>query len=289
VIGNKRYLGNRTTEEVIKELIGAKNNKCTEVTITGGEPTIRPDIFEIVSYAKALGFVIQMQTNGRAFFYDDFTKSMINCGVDDFVVAIHGHNSKVHDGITRAPGSFKQTLKGIKNLKKYDAFVYTNTVVTKLNYKILPQLVNLLSKLKVNHIQFAFVHPGGNAYKYYEKVVPNVSEIIKFVHKGIDIANKNGIVITVEAIPFCWMQGYEKHIVELFIPSVELRDMDKFTPNFRLVRKTEGKAKSLECIECRFDSICEGFWREYTEKKGLSEFRPIKGKPIDVGKFKKCW
>jgi radical SAM protein with 4Fe4S-binding SPASM domain len=281
VIAAKRHLGDKNTEEIKRELEAGRQNGCEQITITGGEPTIRPDIFEIVSYSKDLGYrLIQLQTNGRMFFSEEFARKLMDAGIDEFVVAIHGHEPSVHDFITRAPGSFIQTVQGIKNLKKHNAYIYTNTVITKLNYKILPELTKLLIDLKVDHIQFAFVHPMGNAHLYYEEIVPNVSECINYIHKALDICRENNTTTTVEAIPFCWMQGYEEHVVELYMPNCELRDMDRTDYNFEVTRREKGKFKSKSCAKCKYDAVCEGFWREYAEKKGLSEFKTISGKSI---------
>ena len=282
VVADKRAQGDKTTEEYKRDLEDARKNNVEEVVITGGEPTIRRDFLELVRYAKKLGYkLIQLQTNARMFYYKEFAKRTIEAGVNEFVPALHAHKPEIHDYITRVPNSFNQTVQGIKNLRELGApYIIVNTVVTNYNYRILPHMVKFFVELKVDQFQFAWVHPCGNAYKNFDDVVPRMCDTIPYIKKALDIANKYNLWGTVEAVPFCLMKGYEKHILELYIPTIELREPNRYDPNFSYTRKIKGKVKGPECKECRFYAICEGVWREYVEKRGFDEFKPVKGERI---------
>jgi len=288
---HKRNLGDRSTEEIKKDLKSALEDGCTEVVFTGGEPTIREDIFELVSYARDLGYeLIQIQTNGRMFYYKKFVQKIIKSGATEFAPALHGHNAEIHESQTRAPESFKQTLIGIKNLKEFGQYVVTNSVITKINYKTLPQLARLLIDLKVNQFQLAFVHPCGNAEKNFDAIVPRKTDIMPFVHKALDLATNAGYKpgqVMIEAFPFCFMQGYENFCSELYIPKAEVRDPVMVIKNFEEWRVSQGKEKFSQCKNCKFELVCEGPWKEYPEKFGVDEFVPIKGEKIkDVQNLK---
>ena len=87
--------------------------------IIGGEPTVRPDIISLIKFAKELNFdVIMIATNGRMLSYEDFARTILKAGLNSLVFSIHGHTAKLHDSLTRAPGSFKQLNKGVKNVQK---------------------------------------------------------------------------------------------------------------------------------------------------------------------------
>jgi MoaA/NifB/PqqE/SkfB family radical SAM enzyme len=180
--------GNKTTEEIFTDLKLAKKNNCEGVVFTGGEVTIRKDLLDIVRYAKKLGFrVIQLQTNARMLSYIPLVKRLVDAGVNEFSPALHGHTAKIHDSLTRCAGSFEQTTKAIKNIKTLNQIVITNSVVTKSNYKHLSELAELLVSLKVDQFQMAYVHPIGNARKYYEEIVPNMTEASKEIHKALQM------------------------------------------------------------------------------------------------------
>ena len=279
--GHKRHLGDKTTEQIKKELEVARTD-CDSVVFTGGEPTIRDDIIELVSYAKKLGYdPIQIQSNGRKFCYKPFCKQLIEAGANEFSPALHGHIPECHDFLTRSPGSWKQTVQGIKNLRDLDQYIITNTVVVKPNYRYLPQLAELFVKLKVDQFQFAFVHAVGNAWENFDMMMPWMSLAVPYIKKGLQIGIDNGIKVMAEAVPFCLMEGYEKYCSEIYIPPTQIRDFGGIVdPKFEETRVNEGKVKREECKDCKYYLVCEGPWKEYPEKRGWDEFKPVKGVKI---------
>jgi sulfatase maturation enzyme AslB (radical SAM superfamily) len=280
VQAHKKQFGSRTVEDIKKDLEMARCN-CSAVVFTGGEPTIHPGILELVAYADHLGFRdIQIQTNARRFAYLDFCKKMIEAGANEFSPALHGDVKGLHDYLTRSPGSFDQTVQAIKNLKQLGMRVITNTVIVKPNYRYADRIAQLLVNLGVEQYQLAFVHPIGNAGKYYDSIVPCVSLASPFIRKGLQVGLDAGVKVMAEAMPFCQMSGYEDCVSELVIPPTEIRDVVDFDPDYERTRKTQGKAKFRQCKECKYDLLCEGPWKEYPERKGCDEFVPVKGEKI---------
>ncbi len=201
VQASNKLKGNRTTEEIKADLKESKK-RCDNIVFTGGEVTIRKDLFEIVAYASQLGYnIIQIQSNCRMLSNIKFLKKLIEAGANEFSPALHGHTAELHDNLTRAPGSFEQTIQAIKNLRSLNQKILTNTVVVKQNYKYLEEIAKLLVSLKVNQFQLAFVHPIGNAKKYYKDIVPKISEASKYIHKGLQIGIDAQIKVMAEAMP----------------------------------------------------------------------------------------
>ena len=97
-----------------------------------------------------------------------------------------------------------------------------------------------------------------------------------FAKKGLDIGKKKGIACMTEAIPYCFMSGYEDHIAENIIPPTKIYDFKSIVENFTEARRNEGKAKGPQCKKCNYDKVCEGSWREYPEKFGWDEFKAVK-------------
>lgn len=276
---HKKHLGDRSTEELKKEIISGFQDGCREIILTGGEPLIRKDIFELVSHARRTGFeVIQVQTNGRMLSYENFAKKLIDAGVSEFSPALHGHTAELHELNTRVKGSFSQTLQGIKNLRKLNSYIVTNSVITKFNYKHLPEIVSLLAELGVDQFQLAFVHPVGNAWKNFDLVVPRKLDTKPFIHSALEVAKAHGFdcgTAMVEAFPYCFMEGYENFCSENFIPSSEVREKEIVIKEFEIWRKERGKVKFAQCKKCKYDSVCEGPWKEYAEKFGSEEFKAV--------------
>jgi len=290
VQAHKKRFGNRPKGDLKKDLFESKKNGCSGVVFTGGEFTIREDFLELVRYAKELGFQsIQIQTNARMLSYKDLCKRLIQAGANEFGPALHGHTEELHDYLTRAKGSFKQTVQAIKNLKELGQLVVMNTVVVKPNYEYLPEIAKFLVGLKVDQFQFAFVHAVGNAWDNYDEMIPDVSLAAPYIKKGLQIGLDNHVKVMAEAMPFCMMENYERYCSEFYIPKTEIRDVNSFDPNFEITRVTEGKMKFPQCKECKFDLVCEGPWREYPERKGSKEFVAVKGEKIkgmeDIERF----
>lgn len=282
VVVDKRKFPDKTTEQIKKELEDAYGDGLREIVFTGGEFTIRDDVFEIVKFAKNLGFLnIQAQTNGRRFSSLEFCKKILLAGMTTFCPSLHGHNAQIHDYLTRCQGSFRQTVLGIYNIKKLTqgrVKIRTNTVINKYNFKFLPQIAELLIKLGVNQYQFAFIHALSKDRDRFRDLVPRKSEVVPYLIKGLELGIKRGLIVMAEAMPLCLMRGYEKYASEFYIPPTEVKERGLTIKNFEEVRIREAKLKFSQCPVCKYNTVCEGPWKEYVDYYGDEEFKPVMGK-----------
>lgn len=276
VQGDKRErYGDIPTDQVMETLKAARGD-ADSIVFTGGEVTIKKDFILLVKQAAELGFRhIQIQTNGRMFSSRNFCRETVRAGANDFSLALHGHVPELHDYLTRAGGSFFQTVKGIRNLKELGQRVGTNSVITRPNYRNLPALARLLIHLGVDQFQFAFVHPVGSAMANFTGIVPRLSLAAPYVKSGLALGLKAGKTVMTEAIPYCFMAGFSHCIAEQRIPRTKIFDV-QIVSDFTAYRIEEGKAKSSECGACIHDQVCEGPWKEYPEHYGWDEFRPVR-------------
>lgn len=277
VQGEKRgSLPAKDMAQLRQELEAGRKKGRTSLVLTGGEPTLHPKFLDVVACARELGYDdIQVQTNGRLFCYEPFVRKLLAAGVTEFSPSLHGSRPEIHDFLTGSPGSFLQTVSGIRNVKKLGARVITNSVVTKPNYRDLPELARLLVSLGVDQYQFAFIHIGGRAAQNKDWIVPRKALIEPWVKRGLDVGRAAGVRVMTEAIPYCRLRGYEDCIAENIMPETMIFDADSVTESYAAYRHNEGKAKRAECRRCRYDRVCEGPWKEYPEIFGWEEFEPI--------------
>jgi MoaA/NifB/PqqE/SkfB family radical SAM enzyme len=167
-------------------------------------------------------------------------------------------------------------MRGMGHLKRLKQRVITNTVITELNYKDLPQIAHLLAGLGVSQMHFSFIHICGTAQKNRHWIVPKKSNAMPFIKEALAIARAARIPAYTEAIPFCLMDGYEECISENIMPDTMIVDAEGVTQNYTEFRLHEGKAKAPKCKTCIRYKQCEGPWREYIELYGWREFKPIK-------------
>jgi len=96
------------------------------------------------------------------------------------------------------------------------------------------------------------------------------------VKKGLNVGINAGVKVMTEAIPYCFMEGYEEYIAEKVIPESDVFDAGFEVKDYSKYRKNQGKAKGPNCPKCKYYKICEGPWREYPQIFGWDEFKPVK-------------
>ncbi len=264
------------TEHLKAVLRDERADGVRSVVFTGGEPSVRRDLSELVAYARELGYTtIQIQSNGRMFAHLDYARRLVACGANEFSPAVHGHVAALHDYLTAAPGSFAQTVTGIRNLKKLGQLVLTNTVVTRSNYRHLSEIARLLLALGVDQFQLAFVHPVGTAGVEFDRVVPRMELAAPYLIEALSIGYANNRRVMTEAVPPCMLPGWEGYVAERIIPRTVIYDAESTIGDYTHYRLAEGKMKGPECPRCAYFASCEGPWREYPERFGWEEFRPV--------------
>ncbi|MCW4045621.1 MAG: radical SAM protein [Candidatus Bathyarchaeota archaeon] len=119
------------------------------VTFTGGEPTLREDLPELLQYAQSKGMVTGLITNGRKLKDKAYVQALETAGLDFVQITLESHLPKIHDLVTAAEGSWKETVTGIKNSVKSQIYVTTNTTLNKHNAPDFLRTVDYLKELGV--------------------------------------------------------------------------------------------------------------------------------------------
>lgn len=249
----------------------------TKVVLTGGEPTLHPDILRIIGEFSIKGFtVIQLQTNLTLKSLSINVDDLVRAGVTCFGVSLHGCNGKMHESFTGTKGSFMNTVNNLMRLSELGIPVALNCVISNYNLNNLSEIVTFVAKNHLaNSIQFAFIHITGRADQHHE-LVPYISSAAKAVQKAIIIGNQLGIAVKSEAIPFCLMRGFERNIAEIeHLDNIIILDR-MGVMRFSEHRENFLKAKFKTCEQCLFYSMCEGPWREYPQLFGWNEFTPVR-------------
>ncbi|MCM8784130.1 MAG: radical SAM protein [Candidatus Omnitrophica bacterium] len=118
------------------------------ITLTGGEPLIRKDIFYLIQKARKKGFKVGLLTNGTLI--DKSTAHrLFKHGVFDFKVTLYGANEETYENFT-GKRKFKNALKGIENLLNIGANIGLIYPINTLTYKGIPEIKKIYNKLKKN-------------------------------------------------------------------------------------------------------------------------------------------
>jgi len=130
------------------------------VILTGGEPLLRTDVFELARYGTERGLRMVIAPNGTLL---DAEKARLlkSSGIQRVSVSLDGPSAESHDAFRQVEGAFTGALRGIEILKKADLAFQINTTVTKRNFNELPAIVNLAVRLgAVAHHIFLLVPTG---------------------------------------------------------------------------------------------------------------------------------
>jgi radical SAM protein with 4Fe4S-binding SPASM domain len=119
------------------------------LTFTGGEPTLREDLSELLQYTQNKGMVTGLITNGRKLKDIEYVKTLEKVGLDFVQVTLESHQPKVHDLMTAAEGSWKETVAGIKNAVQSQIYVTTNTTLSKYNAPEFLETIDYIKELDV--------------------------------------------------------------------------------------------------------------------------------------------
>lgn len=122
------------------------------VCFTGGEATLRPDLVDLIAYAEETGMVTGLLTNGRRMRDKKLVTAMAQAGIDHFQITLESHDSKIHDKMVGRRGAWSQTVAGIENAVASPVYTITNTTITKLNAKGLPQTLRFIKSLGVETV-----------------------------------------------------------------------------------------------------------------------------------------
>lgn len=131
--------------------------------ITGGEPLLRPDFFDIMGYAKGRGFGWGMTSNGTLI-TPQVARDLYAAGMRTISVSIDGLEES-HEWFRRSPGSFRRTVEGVRSLvaAAKGRHVQVTTCVNRRNLGELPQLHQMMLGLDVTSWRVINVEPIGRA------------------------------------------------------------------------------------------------------------------------------
>lgn len=286
------FLKSFTTQE-IKKILARKRKECFEgVRFDGGEPTMRKDLAQLISFCKKIKYhSVTVITNGTLLANEKLVKKFLNIKSTKnfnlgFVISLHSHIKNVSEKLTQTPNTFAKTINGLENLTKYGCQnIKIYHLINEYNYKSLPDFVNFINKKfpTIKFILFSFVYPAG-AVLLNKDIIPKLSLVRPYLLKSLKLCKKYQINFDFPScgmIPFCLFLGYEKYFISRqekdrpqnrwIIDSSQNTGYNLASKDFH--QKT--KIKIPECSDCVFYEICPGLWKTYAELHGTKELKPI--------------
>jgi MoaA/NifB/PqqE/SkfB family radical SAM enzyme len=185
--------------ELVVKLI--RDGRRRNLILSGGEVTTFEQLEQYVMFAAHFAWFsrIQIQTNGRRLADPIYLRRLIDAGVNEFFISLHGPE-EVHDAINRRPGAFRQVMTGLDNLARYPGIaVITNTVWTRLNSGcVVPFFAQIarLPFLREMHLWNFFPMADKSG-----ELVESIPELLKQLPQMAEAANGKPLVL--KAFPQC--------------------------------------------------------------------------------------
>jgi radical SAM protein with 4Fe4S-binding SPASM domain len=131
------------------------------IIFTGGEPTMRIDLPELVAHAEKNGQITGLNTNARRLSDPHYVEELVAAGLDHVQITVESGDAEVHDRMVRAKGAFPQTIKGLKNALASRLYVMTNTTMLRTNAHTIPATLDFLADTGVPTVGLnALIHSG---------------------------------------------------------------------------------------------------------------------------------
>lgn len=254
------------------------------VVLSGGEPLMREDIFDIIGYGTALGMRMVLGTNGTLI-TKDVADKLKKSGLARVGVSLDSRNPAVHDQFRGVEGSFRRVLEAVESVKDVGLEFQVHTTVTKYNYNEIDPLIDFVADLGACAYHIFFLVPAGRGHQETESLISPKSyyRLISLIlerQKGLDIELKP--VCAPQFIPLAEKQGMQLRFNRgclagisycCILPSGDVQPCPylplglgnvRETPFSRIWKENEvfRTLRSLsyhgKCRECAYKEICGG-------------------------------
>jgi heme b synthase len=182
------YEGELSTQEVFRVMDEIASFSKPVIILTGGEPLLRPDIFEVASYGTAKGFRMVMATNGTLF-NEEIIQKMKTSGIQRISISIDGPTAETHDAFRKVKGSFVGSLRGIEMAKKGGIEFQINTTITQVNLQRIPEILRLAVDLGAVALHFFLLVPTGRGKELKDQEI-SAQDYEKTLHWFYDQIDK---------------------------------------------------------------------------------------------------
>ena len=251
-------------KKVIIDIVNS--GRFENLILSGAEVTTFNDLDKYVQFAASLGWFkkIQIQTNGRRLSEKGYLRHLIDCGVNEFFISIHGLDD-VHDAVTRTSGSFDELAAGLKNLEAYDVNVISNTVLTKTNLHDMARLMTFLSNERISEIQLWNFFPMERTDT--RDLVVSMKDFTEVLPEILSIVKRAGKPLVLKSFPECLSMGEPGFFDSLFpvtvLPDVFWRKFSESGFGTCIYRQRE------ECKAWKCWGLSSAYVQKYGDERNL--------------------
>nr|HMR10856.1 radical SAM protein [Polyangiaceae bacterium] len=253
------------TFETMKELVDDfVKREYFGVILTGGEPSLHPELPRITAYARQVGLHVRMITNGTRLAEPEFARALAESGLSLVHVSIYSVRREVEAKIRGVDATLERAFAAIENAHRYGIDVNINCVINRMNADHLDENIRYFIEHHphIRHFVWNNLDPSmGRAEVNQEEFTPRLAEFEASLFRALSLLHKSGRTFRVERVPLCYM-------TEFAWASTETRKIVKgeerivhFLDAKQTVRQTSwGHIYAEGCKQCSLRTICGGLF-----------------------------
>ena len=234
------------------------------VILTGGEPTLHPELPEIAGYAAQQGLHVRMITNGSRLADPAFARAMASAGLKLVHVSVYSVRPEIEARLRGSEGTLARAFAAIDNAAACGIEVNVNCVINRLNAGHLDENIRyfLQHHPQVRHFVWNNLDPSmGRAEVNQEQFTPRLADFEVSLARAMRLLHRSGRSFRVEKVPLCYMG-------EFGWASTETRKIVKgeerivhFLDDKQTVRQTDWEHRyAAGCAACSLRPICGGLF-----------------------------
>lgn len=259
-------------DESVVAIKKAIENGATKIVFTGGEPTLRPDLPNLVALSLSCGCKVQIQTNGsktriieRILLENQHFKDKI-----EYMIPIHSTDPDHNDFICGCKGGLENALNSIKFIASNNGNLIGKIVLTKYTND-LPSLCKIYDDNRAKYVIIAYPHCASFPIDVIREIDLECQQS-KTILKNLYQYSFNTPII-LQAFPRCFIGDIPSAIIQeeqsdfLDLQIVEHKYKSENGNLWHTYRKLD-KKKMRCCVTCKYNQICEGIWKDYIRAYG---------------------
>ncbi len=162
------------------------------VTFTGGEPTLRSDLPDLIDHAENIGIVTGLISNGRNLKDANYVDKLVINGLDHIQITFESVDERIHNRMVGNNQAWAETVEGIKNAVDTPIYTLTNTTLTRLNTPQIEETIEFLASLDVEQFACNSIIYAGKG-KNVSQLAFTESELIPILESIQDVADEQSM------------------------------------------------------------------------------------------------
>ncbi len=257
---NQRTLG---FEDACAQLDNLKQSSYFGVILTGGEPTLHPELAKIVVAARDRGLHVRIITNGQRTAEPGVLAELAGCGLDHLHLSVHSSRPEVQALLTGNPDSWAKLARTLELAGQLGLTCDINTVICALNADHLDETVaSLIERFPfLGHFVWNNIDPRMNRVADNPHTVARLADLELSLARAVALLESSGRTFRIERLPLCYMAGFAWASTETRkIVKQEQRRVHFLDDKGEFTQTDFFHDKAPVCADCRLGPICAGLY-----------------------------